>query len=280
MFAFRSAAVTAVSLLTAAATAVVGVGTATAAPGASRPADVHTKVSRPAQNDVRVAVSDGSIALVDGNVSIRSATGREVERFPLTYDREYRRFPIDARLAADNKSVTLTPSRDAARSTALDPATVDAARTTDQRMRVQAAKQKKKAQPRYTGPRTKKERDDDAFDEMAAEVGAAMSVGQIVGVIIGGILGVVVGCVVGFIVGFGILGPIVCPILAFIGFQVGAILGMAIIGGPPVVGAIQKYWNTTHSPFNPKDPYGDNKGKPKSNNGQPAKPGRPASAVG
>ncbi len=252
----RTAALAAIAAATVVVTAVVGTGTVSAAPVATAPATgtVHAQVSRPTPDSVRLAVTGGTLAVVDGAVSVRTSAGRELERFALTYidgDRS-RRYPIDAALAADGRSVRLVPSRDGARSVPVAAAEVD-------RARVAAAKtQKDKAQKqqpgqslprRYNGPpRTRQERDRRALQDFTQTAAVGMSVGQIIGMVIGAIIGGAIGCLVVGIPSGGI-GCILGGLLG--GMIVGAILGMVIAGGPALIIAAIIYFNTINSPFRP-----------------------------
>lgn len=176
----RSAVVAGVSLVTIAALAVTGAGAAGAAPDAKSGAksdEVHLELSRPALHQAKIAVREGSITVADGAVLIHSGAGRVLERIGLVYTDggQYRQYPIDAALAADRKSVTLIPSRDVARSTAVPVA---------ERGRIDAEKQQQPTMPgqKYKGPpRTREERDRKALTDFTQTLSMTTTIGMLVG---------------------------------------------------------------------------------------------------
>ncbi|MGV9825762.1 glycine zipper family protein [Gordonia sp. NPDC003429] len=203
-------------------------GTANAAPPTATPVQYRLTQT---PTSVVLDFTNAKILRTADSVEIQNSTGATVFRMPLSYRLEYREFPIDSAVAGN--TVTLTPSKNLARSRALSPVEVDPIR--------QVA-----AQQKVDAPRTKQERDDQALARFNQELGAGLTISSLVGLAIGAIAGGVIGCLLGLpLLGVGCLPGI--PLGASLGSIVGIILGG---GGSAIVGGIN-YFNTINSPFVP-----------------------------
>ncbi|GAB88071.1 hypothetical protein [Gordonia rhizosphera] len=217
------------SFVTVAITALAG--TAQASPTTAAPVK-YTVSSTP--TSMTITVDNGTIATADGKLSIRNNAGAEVFRMPLAYRMEYRQFPIDAHTVG--KTATLIPSKDAARSTPVAKAEVDA-------LRIEAAKQQEaKSAADPNAPKTKKERDDRALAEFNSTLATGMTISNLVGLIVGAIVGGFIGCVVTL---FAACAGVVA------GATLGSIVGLILGGGGTLIYAAVQYFNTVNSPFVP-----------------------------
>jgi hypothetical protein len=177
-----------------------------------------------------LTVHNASVSTDNGNLTIRDIAGAELFRMPLTYRNEFRQFPIDTRTAGNK--VTLIPSRDAARSSALNPTEVEKLRGV--------------ARHNVAAPQTRQERDDQALERFQSQLRTGTSVGTLVGTVVGGIVGGVIGCVIGLVA--VVVGCLVgvAPAAA-----IGGIAGLALGGGGTLIGAGIHYFETINSPFTP-----------------------------
>ncbi len=216
------------SFVTVAVTALAG--TAQASPTTTAPVK-YTVSSTP--TSMTITVANGTIATADGKLSIRNNAGAEVFRMPLAYRMEYRQFPIDAHTVG--KTATLIPSKDAARSTPVAKAEVDA-------LRIEAAKQQEAKAADPNAPKTKKERDDRALAEFNSTLATGMTISNLVGLIVGAIVGGFIGCVLTL---FAVCAGVVA------GATLGGIVGLILGGGGTLVYAAVQYFNTVNSPFVP-----------------------------
>ncbi|MDL9938595.1 glycine zipper family protein [Gordonia sp. ABSL1-1] len=179
---------------------------------------------------VDITVRDGSVGVANGIASIRNLAGREVFRLPLTYRMETHQFPIDARTVG--KTLTLTPSKNLARSTPVNPIEVEAVRVA--------------ARTQVDAPTTRQERDDAALGRLLQTISAGMTISSLVGLALGAVAGGVIGCALGLSIGgFGCL-----PAIPF-GASIGSIIGTILGGGGTVVLAGIQYLQTITSPFVP-----------------------------
>ncbi|GAB88073.1 hypothetical protein GORHZ_001_00050 [Gordonia rhizosphera NBRC 16068] len=216
---------TAISLATAAITAFAGVAQAAPAGPAPTTYDIALMGS-----SFKITVHNGSISTTNGTLLIRNAAGATKFQMPLFYRKEYQQFPIDARTVGN--TATLIPSKDVARSTAVNPVEIEA-------LRVAAAQQ-------VDSPRTKQERDDQALARFNQELGAGMSISSIVGVAIGALIGGVLGCVPGLA-----LAVVGCIPGFLLGASLGSVLGLVLGGGGSLIFSAITYFNTINSPFVP-----------------------------
>ena len=177
-----------------------------------------------------LTVHNASVSTDNGNLTIRDIAGAELFRMPLTYRNEFRQFPIDTRTAGNK--VTLIPSRDAARSSALNPTEVEKLRGV--------------ARHNVAAPQTRQERDDQALTRFQSQLSAGMSIGTLVGTVVGAIVGGVIGCVIGLVA--VVVGCLVgvAPAAA-----IGGIAGLALGGGGALIAAGVHYFETINSPFTP-----------------------------
>nr|WP_308192424.1 glycine zipper family protein [Gordonia sp. 'Campus'] len=177
-----------------------------------------------------LTVHNASLSTAGGNLTVRDTSGAELFRMPLSYGKEYRQFPIDARTAGNK--VTLIPSRDLSRSSALDPVQVNQLRDV--------------ARHNVAGPQTRQQRDDEALERFNTQLRTGMTISSLVGTVVGGIVGGVIGCVGGLaFIGIG------CPIAIPFGTAAGALAGLALGGGGTLIGAGIQYFQTINSPFVP-----------------------------
>ncbi|MGW6036072.1 glycine zipper family protein [Gordonia terrae] len=221
----RSLLVAAISIATA--TITVFAGTAQAAP---QQAPKPTYDASWNSSSLTLAVHNASISTRNGNLSIRDLAGRELVRMPLTYGKEFQQFPIDTR-ASGNK-VTLIPSKDASRATAIDPVKVESLRDA--------------ARHNVAAPQTRQERDDQALERFRSQLGAGTSIGTLVGTVVGAIVGGVIGCALGIVA--AVVGCLVgvAPAAA-----IGGLVGLSLVGGGTLIGAGIHYFQTINSPFTP-----------------------------
>ncbi len=223
---YRLFLLTAISLATAAITAFAGV--AQAAPTGPAPTTYDIALMG---SSFKITVHNGSISTTNGTLLIRNAAGATRFQMPLFYRKEYRQFPIDARTVGN--TATLTPIRNVARSTAVNPLEVDALRTVAATHQVDA-------------PQTKQERDDQALARFNQELSAGISISSLVGTIIGAIVGGVAGCLLGLFA--AIVG---CPLIIPLGATFGGLIGLSLGGGGSLISAAIQYFNTINSPFVP-----------------------------
>ncbi|MBY4573474.1 glycine zipper family protein [Gordonia paraffinivorans] len=179
-------------------------------------------------SSLTLALHNAKASTENGTLTIRDFSGKELFRMPLAYRLEDRQFPIDARQAGNK--VTLTPSRDAARSVKVDAAEVEQLRGI--------------ARHQVAAPETRQERDDQALARLQQQVQTGMTISSLVGTIIGAILGGVIGCVAGIVA--AVVGCLVgvAPAAA-----VGGMVGLIFGGGGTLIGAAIQYFNTINSPF-------------------------------
>ncbi|MCT1353269.1 glycine zipper family protein [Gordonia sp. p3-SID1431] len=211
-------------------TAVVTVFAATAEAAPQRAAAPTYDASWNA-SALTLTVHNASVSTENGNLTIRDTAGAELFRMPLMYRSEYRQFPIDTRTTGNK--VTLIPSREVARSTALNPTAVDQLRGV--------------ARHNVAAPQTRQERDDQALERFNSQLRTGMTISSLVGTVIGGILGAVFGCAIAS-VAFGI-GCVLAGIP--LGTAAGALAGLALGGGGTLIGAGIHYFQTINSPFTP-----------------------------
>lgn len=215
-----------IAMATAAATGIATV--AQAAP--TTPAGVHYS-AKLIGHTVKVDVTNGTVA-VDGNfVALRDRTGADVMRIPLKYNLEDRTYPIAAKVNA-GRSVTLTPIREAAKSTKADPETVRQGATVVER--------------RIRGYQSKQERDDAAFARFQSQVAGAMTISTIIGLAIGLVVGAI-------LVGIPTCTTIIaCIPGVLLGGSLGSAVGIVLGGGGAIFGYGMQYFNTINSPFVPQ----------------------------
>lgn len=187
------------------------------------PRGVQATVQRN-HNDVVVRVANGKVSVEDDALVIRNHAGTLLDSYPLSFIApDKRTYPIDA--AVKGNVATLTPSTDAARSTATDSVLLARTEVADR-----------------NGYKSKQERDDAALARMNQELAAGGTISALVGTAIGAILGATLG--------FGCIaaGPaiLVCvPLFA----AVGGIIGTVVIGGPAAIASIIRYFDTINAPF-------------------------------
>lgn len=202
-------------------------GTVRAAPAASGTVQALLSMS---SNSVLLDIRDGSASVDSRGLSIRNTAGQEVLRMPLHYRVENRQFPIDPTLSGNR--VHLTPSKNVARSTLIDPVQINPLR----------------AQIRHlaAGPATRQERDDQALNRFSQQLAAGMTVSSLIGTAIGALLGGFIGCALGIVA--AVVGCLVgvAPAAA-----IGGIIGMSLGGGGTVIIAGLQYLQTIQSPFKP-----------------------------
>ncbi|UCZ92037.1 glycine zipper family protein [Gordonia sp. WA4-43] len=216
-----------ISLVTAAITAFAGFAQA-----APKNAPASTYDASWNANSLTLKVHNASVTTANGTLSIRDLAGTELFRMPLSYRKEYQQFPIDARNAGN--TVTLTPSRDAARATPVAATEVDRLRGV--------------ARHQVAAPQTRQERDDQALERLYSQVRTGMTISSLVGTILGGIVGGVLGCALTSVT----LTPIGCIIVGIpVGAAAGGIVGLALGGGGTLIGAGIQYFQTINSPFTP-----------------------------
>ena len=174
---------------------------------------------------------NASVSTENGNLTIRDTAGAELFRMPLMYRSEYRQFPIDTRTTGNK--VTLIPSREVARSTALNPTAVDQLRGV--------------ARHNVAAPQTRQERDDQALDRFRSQLATGTSIGTLVGTIVGAIVGGALGCLV-----FMLAAPVVgCLVGVAPAAAIGGLAGLSLVGGGALIGAGIHYFQTINSPFTP-----------------------------
>ncbi|MCK8615569.1 glycine zipper family protein [Gordonia sp. C13] len=215
----RTLVAVAISLAAVVITALAG--TAQAAPKQFGPATYDANWN---QSSLTLTLHNASASTENGTLTIRDFGGAEVFRMPLAYRMEDRQFPIDARQAGNK--VTLIPSRNNARSVAVNAAEVNS-------LRHQVA-----------APTTRQERDDQALTRFQQQLSAGTTVSSLVGTIVGAIVGGLIGCIVGITA--AVVGCLVgvAPAAA-----VGGIIGLALGGGGTLIGAGLQYFQTINSPF-------------------------------
>ncbi|NKY65483.1 glycine zipper family protein [Gordonia rubripertincta] len=221
----RTLVAVAISLATVVITAFAG--TAHAAPKQAGPATYDATWN---QSSLTLTLHNASASTDNGSLTIRGLNGAELFHMPLAYRMEDRQFPIDARQAGNK--VTLIPSRNNARSVAVNPSEVEKLRDS--------------ARHQVAAPQTRQERDDQALVRFQQQLSAGTSVSSLVGTIIGAIVGGFIGCVVGITA--AVVGCLVgvAPAAA-----VGGLVGLVIGGGGTLIGAGIHYFNTINSPFTP-----------------------------
>ncbi|MBM7276775.1 glycine zipper family protein [Gordonia rubripertincta] len=221
----RTLVAVAISLATVVITAFAG--TAQAAPKQAGPATYDASWN---QTSLTLTLHNASASTDNGSLTIRGLNGAELFHMPLAYRMEDRQFPIDARQAGNK--VTLIPSRNNARSVAVNPSEVEKLRDS--------------ARHQVAAPQTRQERDDQALVRFQQQLSAGTSVSSLVGTIIGAIVGGFIGCVVGITA--AVVGCLVgvAPAAA-----VGGLVGLVIGGGGTLIGAGIHYFNTINSPFTP-----------------------------
>lgn len=208
---------------------IIAAALAYVAPPAHAAAPVRYQVST-TTSEVHISVFGGSIATESGTLTIKDHFGNKRFSMPLTYRKDYREYPIDARV--NGTTATLIPSKLVSRSVAVDASAVDP-------IRHQAA-----------APETRQERDDQALDRFNAQLNAGLTISTIIGIAIGLVVGAVVGCVLG---AFAALGIGCLPGIP-IGATIGGILGTVIGGGGTLIVAAFQYFQTINSPFVPPQP--------------------------
>lgn len=179
-------------------------------------------------SSLTLALHNAKASTENGTLTIRDFSGKELFRMPLAYRLEDRQFPIDARQAGNK--VTLTPSRDAARSVKVDAAEVEQLRGI--------------ARHQVAAPETRQERDDQALARFQQQLQTGMTVSSLVGTILGAIVGGIIGCVAG--IAAAVVGCLVgvAPAAA-----VGGMVGLVFGGGGTLITAAIQYFNTINSPF-------------------------------
>ncbi|UPG67603.1 glycine zipper family protein [Gordonia hongkongensis] len=211
-------------------TAVVTVFAATAEAAPQRAAAPTYDASWNA-SALTLTVHNASVSTENGNLTIRDTAGAELFRMPLMYRSEYRQFPIDTRTTGNK--VTLIPSREVARSTALNPTAVDQLRGV--------------ARHNVAAPQTRQERDDQALDRFRSQLATGTSIGTLVGTIVGAIVGGALGCLV-----FMLAAPVVgCLVGVAPAAAIGGLAGLSLVGGGALIGAGIHYFQTINSPFTP-----------------------------
>ncbi|QMU21187.1 glycine zipper family protein [Gordonia rubripertincta] len=219
----RTLVAVAISLATVVITAFAG--TAHAAPKQAGPATYDATWN---QSSLTLTLHNASASTDNGSLTIRGLNGAELFHMPLAYRMEDRQFPIDARQAGNK--VTLIPSRNIARSVAVNPSEVEKLRDS--------------ARHQVAAPETRQERDDQALVRFQQQLNAGTTVSSLVGTIIGAIVGGFIGCIVGITA--AVVGCLVgvAPAAA-----VGGLVGLVIGGGGTLIGAGIHYFQTINSPF-------------------------------
>ncbi|WP_040536783.1 hypothetical protein [Gordonia namibiensis] len=220
----RTLVAVAISLAAVVITALAG--TAQAAPKQFGPATYDANWN---QSSLTLTLHNASASTENGTLTIRDFGGAEVFRMPLAYRMEDRQFPIDARQAGNK--VTLIPSRNNARSVAVNAAEVKTLRDS--------------ARHQVAAPTTRQERDDQALTRFQQQLSVGTSVSSLVGTIIGAIVGGALACFVLFVVA-----PVVgCLVGVAPAAAVGGLVGLALGGGGTLIGAGLQYFQTINSPF-------------------------------
>ncbi|WP_084525172.1 hypothetical protein [Nocardia vaccinii] len=217
------------------ATLTVAAGTAyadTPAANAPAPTGPGTTVSTDVLPGIHYTAN-----VVDHSVVLRTDAGRLVTRgnqfeildgsgrlafgMPLTYQLDRKDWPIAAKIDADGRTVTLTPSRDPA----------DAITSTQPDLK----------------PVFSQDEFNDAVGVAANQVGLATGIG----VLVGTALGLVGGCVAGAVVGTALMPPLFlagapggCLAGAVAGAALGVAAGTVIVGGPVAVVSVIQLFNT------------------------------------
>ncbi|PWD42898.1 glycine zipper family protein [Gordonia paraffinivorans] len=219
----RTMVLAVISLAAVAITAFAGVAQAAPKQPATPTYDASWNAS-----SLTLALHNAKASTENGTLTIRDFSGKELFRMPLAYRLEDRQFPIDARQAGNK--VTLTPSRDAARSVKVDAAEVEQLRGI--------------ARHQVAAPETRQERDDQALARFQQQLQTGMTVSSLVGTILGAIVGGIIGCVAGIVA--AVVGCLVgvAPAAA-----VGGMVGLIFGGGGTLIGAAIQYFNTINSPF-------------------------------
>ncbi len=171
-------------------------------------------VSRTA-DDVIVKITDGQLAVDDGYLVIKDRSGKELERYNLTFvapdESEYE---VAAAITGD--TATLTPNPVAKRKAA--------PRATPQRER--------KPGEIVCGPQTRAQRDQEALTRMNSELGTAATIGGLIGTGVGAVLAI------------ASLGTLAVAI------PIGALIGVGIaLGGSAATGTFDRYNKTVRKPF-------------------------------
>lgn len=219
----RTMVLAVISLAAVAITAFAGVAQAAPKQPATPTYDASWNAS-----SLTLALHNAKASTDNGTLTIRDFSGKELFRMPLAYRLEDRQFPIDARQAGNK--VTLTPSRDAARSVKVDAAEVEQLRGI--------------ARHQVAAPETRQERDDQALARFHQQLQTGMTVSSLIGTVVGGIVGGVLGCAGGLaFLGIG------CVVAIPFGTAAGAVAGLALGGGGTLIGAAIQYFNTINSPF-------------------------------
>lgn len=190
-------------------------------PVEAAPSPPRAEVDR-AGNTVTVRVFGATVSVDAGQLVFRNSAGTILDSVPLTYiGKDLRTHPIDADIKGD--VARLTPSTDAARSTATPSTAFEAVR--------------KPAAAVICGPQTRKQRNKEALDQLNSELTAAATIGGLAGAIAGAILGIVFSG-----------GPV-----ALIAAPIGALLGAGgALAGAAINGTFARYQRTINSPFKPK----------------------------
>ncbi|GAA3026063.1 hypothetical protein GCM10010528_04810 [Gordonia defluvii] len=216
-----------VAILTIVAEVSVVAGQVQAAP--DRPGPVRATVQRNADT-VTVTVHNGSLAVTGGRLVVRNTAGRVVESAPLRLAGP-RNEGYQIAASVIHRTATLTPPIAA---------------------RMAYRQQYQQVDRRIVGPRTKQERDDQAFARMVQEMSAAMTLSSLVGLAIGFVVGLLFGGVLGCIA-LLFVGCLPGVLVASIPFAVaGSIVGILIGGGGGAIAAIGTYLDTINKPFKPQ----------------------------
>ncbi|WP_040808882.1 membrane protein [Nocardia concava] len=215
--------------------AVIGCGTANAAPAAQSPVNYVANTAEDGTMTIRTDI--GSMGVDNGVFTIKGADGTVVAGTELSFRVDDFVFPVAAQV--NDHVATLTPQFDEAHAV-YKPVSLP---YEDQ------------------APwKTQYDREQAAWNRLAQTI----TMGATVGTLVGGLGGAAVGCVVGAGVGlvatgvlatlFG-LGPLGGCVLgaATVGF-LGTIAGQLFVTAPAVIAAAVQYFTTINAPFTPPAP--------------------------
>jgi hypothetical protein len=155
----------------------------------------------------------------DGGVVVRDAAGRSLDTVPLTAVLDGRRLPLEARLSADRRTLTLTPS----------PADVDR---------------------HGPSPVASPLENQLAMNDLVNAVSVGTSLGSLIGTAVGLVVGAGIGLVVAGATCAVISLACVVAILPTVALTagLGSIAGLVLGGGPVAAGAVTEYFRTLNAP--------------------------------
>lgn len=217
------------------ATAAIGITAGTvhaapAAPAAPAPVSVSYKVDDQAQS-ISLTADNGSVAIEDGKLEIKSADGTVMAGTPLQYRVDDFVFPIAADIKGN--TATLSPQADTAK-----------------------AVYKPVALPFEDQAQWKSDydREKDAFSRLKDTVSMAGTAASMISAVVGGVVGCGLGIAAGAAVTLpvalgGGAGPVIgCLLGAAAGASVIGIAGTLLIGVPIAIAAVIQYAQTVNQP--------------------------------